>query len=120
MRPCCLFSLWIAGWFLSTVLCWSQATPAATSTALVLAGGTVVDVGNWGRSAKDLTDSIVIIRDGKITDVGPRSTVQIPKGARVIDCTQKYIIPGLVDGFAGMNGQPEANANLYEGVTTVV
>ena len=87
---------------------------------LVLAGGTVVDVSNWGRSAKDLTDAIVIVRDGKIAEVGPRASTVIPKGARVLDCTGKYIIPGLVDCFAGMSSQAEANANLYMGVTTVV
>ncbi len=44
----------------------------------------------------------------------------IPKGARIIDCTGKFLIPGLIDGFAGMNSQAQANANLYMGVTTVV
>ena len=38
----------------------------------------------------------------------------------MIDCTGKFLIPGLVDGFAGMNSQGQANANLYMGVTTVV
>ena len=90
------------------------------SVPLVLAGGTVVDVTNWGRSARDLPDAIVIVRDGRITDVGPRGAVTIPKGARVIDCTGKYLIPGLVDGFAGMNSQGQANANLYMGITSVV
>jgi hypothetical protein len=92
----------------------------AQSAPLVLAGGTVVDVTNWGRSAKDLPDAIVIVRDGRITEVGSRMEVSIPKGARVIDCTGKFLIPGLVDGFAGMNSQGQANANLYMGVTTVV
>jgi hypothetical protein len=91
-----------------------------TSVPLVLAGGTVVDVTDWGRSAKDLPDAIVVMRDGRVTDVGSRMAVSIPKGARVIDCTGKYLIPGLVDGFAGMNSQGQANANLYMGVTTVV
>jgi hypothetical protein len=79
-----------------------------------------VDVTDWGHSARDLTDAIVILRDGRITDVGSRMAVSIPKGARVIDCTGKYIIPGLVDGFAGVNSRGQANANLYMGVTTVV
>jgi hypothetical protein len=87
---------------------------------LVLAGGTVVDVTDWGHSAKDLPDAIVILRDGRITDVGSRMAVSIPKGARVIDCTGKFLIPGLVDGFAGMNSQGQASANLVMGVTTVV
>lgn len=115
MRLARILLLWIAGVLSSSVLARSQAAPP-----LVLAGGTVIDVTDWGRSAKDQQDSIVIVQNGHITDVGPRASVPIPKGARVIDCTGKYIIPGLVDGFAGMNSQGEANAHLYMGVTTVV
>ena len=114
MRPDRLFLTWFFALVLGGVLSWSQPAP------LVLSGGTVVDLTNWGKSANDLHDSVVIIHDGKITDVGPRSTIVIPKGARIIDCTGKFIIPGLIDGFAGMAGQGEANANLYMGVTTVV
>lgn len=90
------------------------------STPIVLSGGTVVDVSNWGRSAADLVNAAVVLQNGRITDVGPLATMQIPKGARVINCAGKYIIPGLVDGYAGMSTQAEANANLYMGVTTVV
>ena len=125
MRWFRIFLLGLGGTALAGVFAWAQTTnpvsPKATaSVPLVLAGGTVVDVTNWGRSARDLQDSIVVVRDGRITDVGYRGAVQIPKGARVIDCTGKFIIPGLVDGFAGMNSQGQANANLYMGVTTVV
>jgi Amidohydrolase family len=94
--------------------------PEIASAPLVLAGGTIVDVTEWGHSAKDLEDAVVIVRDGRISEMGLRSAITIPKGALVIDCTGKYIIPGLVDGFAGMNSQGQANANLYMGVTTVV
>jgi hypothetical protein len=79
-----------------------------------------VDVTEWGHSAKDLDDSVVIVRDGRISDVGSRFAITIPKGARVIDCTGKFILPGLVDGFAGMNSQGQASADLHMGVTTVV
>jgi hypothetical protein len=98
-----------------------QTVPAAPVTiALVLAGGTIVDVTDWGHSTKDLQNSVVVIQDGRILDAGPRALVPIPANARVIDCTGKYLIPGLVDGFAGMNSQGQANATLYMGVTTVV
>ncbi|MGB8259267.1 MAG: amidohydrolase family protein [Terracidiphilus sp.] len=90
------------------------------SVPLVLTGGTVVDVSGWGRSAKDQPGAIVVIRDGRIVEVGNAMAVTIPKGARVIDCTGKYLIPGLIDGYAGMSSQGQANANLYMGVTTVV
>ncbi len=87
---------------------------------LVLAGGTLVDLTNWGRSARDQADSIVVLSEGKIVAAGSRTDVPIPKGARVIDCSGKFLVPGLVDGFAGMNSQGQANAFLYMGVTTVV
>jgi hypothetical protein len=90
------------------------------SEPLALVGGTVVDVRDWGASAKDLPDAVVIVRDGRILEVGSRAAVSIPKNARVIDCTGKYLIPGLVDGFAGMNSPGQARAYLYMGVTTIV
>jgi len=92
-------------------------SPAAP---MVLVGGTVVDVREWGRSAKDLPDAVVVLRDGRIVEVGSRMAVTIPKGARVVDCTGKFILPGLIDGFAGMNSQGQADAYLYMGVTTIV
>ena len=110
---------------LASVLAWAQAPNTGfpkvqASVPLVLTGGTVVDVTDWGHSARDLQDAVVVIRDGRIAQVGNRGAVLVPKGARVIDCTGKYLIPGLVDGYAGMNSQGQANANLYMGVTTVV
>ena len=96
------------------------APKVASSPPLVLAGGTVVDVNDWGRSAKDLENAIVVVRDGRITEVGSAMAIPIPKDARVINCTGRYLIPGLIDGFTGMNSQGQANAELYMGVTTVV
>ena len=113
------------GLVLAAQLAWPQAPfpfvqRSSSSVPLALVGGTVVDVTAWGRSAKDLPDAIVIVRDGRITDVGSRMAVSIPKGAQVIECTGKFLIPGLIDGFAGMNSQGQAKAYLYMGVTTVV
>jgi hypothetical protein len=115
MRPHRGFLLALAGWFLGGLLAWGQ-----TSAPLVLAGGTVIDVSNWGHSAADLPNAVVIIQGGTIAEVGPSNLVQVPKGARVIDCTGKYIIPGLIDGYMGMSTQGEAAASLYMGVTTAV
>jgi len=125
MQPHRIVLAWIGGLALAGVLAWPQAPgPAAQAVPapapLVLAGGTVVDVTDWGRSAKDVQNSIVIIAAGHVVAVGSSDEVPIPKGARVIDCTGKYLIPGLVDGYAGMNSQGQANADLYMGVTTVV
>lgn len=119
MRFSSILSAWIGGLVLSGSLCWPQEPPPPPAP-LVLVGGTIVDVTNWGHSAKDQQDAVVIISEGRIAQVGSRSTLTIPKDARVVDCTGKYLIPGLVDGYAGMSGQDQANADLYMGVTTVV
>ncbi|MGD0346675.1 MAG: amidohydrolase family protein [Terracidiphilus sp.] len=112
-----LFVALVCGMALAPVSAYPQAEPAAP---LVLAGGTVVDVADWGHSARDIPGAIVVIREGKITQVGLPGAVPIPKGARIVDCTGKFLIPGLIDGYAGLNSQAQANANLYMGVTTVV
>ena len=95
-------------------------SPVASKSPLVLLGGTIIDVTDWGRSALDQQNSIVIIENGEISEVGSRFVIQLPPGAQVIDCTGKFLIPGLIDGFTGMNSQGQANAHLYMGVTTIV
>jgi Amidohydrolase family len=88
--------------------------------ALALTGGTLVDVSNSGHSTHDIPNSVVVIRDGRIEAAGPAALVKMPKNAKTLDYTGTYILPGLVDGFAGLNSQAQANAELYMGVTTVV
>jgi hypothetical protein len=112
--------VFICGLAVASIPALPQAVPSAPSVPLVLSGGTLIDVANWGRSAHDIPNAVVVIREGRISDVGSSGDVAIPKGARVIDCAGKFLIPGLIDGFAGMNSQAQANANLYMGVTTVV
>jgi Amidohydrolase family len=117
MRLFRLVQTWIGAFVFSSVLVRAQVPPPAP---LVLTGGTVVDVSDWGHSAKDIKDTVIIIEEGKVAAVGTRADTPIPQNARVIDCTGKYLLPGLVDGFAGMNSQGQANSFLYMGVTTIV
>ena len=88
--------------------------------ALALVGGTLIDVSNSGHGTHDIPNAVVILRDGKIEAAGSADLVKIPKGAKTLDCAGTYILPGLVDGFAGLNSQAQANATLYMGVTTIV
>jgi len=88
--------------------------------AIALVGGTLIDVSNSGHSTRDIPNAVVVLRAGKIEGAGPAALVKVPRDARTIDCRGAYILPGLVDGFAGLNSQPQANAWLYMGVTTIV
>jgi N-acetylglucosamine-6-phosphate deacetylase len=44
-----------------------------------------------------IPDGIVVVREGKIIDAGPRTGVQFPAGAQLIDADGRYISPGFVD-----------------------
>ena len=90
------------------------------AAALVLTGGTIVDVSHSGKSTNDIRDAVVVIRDGRIVAAGPRKKTPIPKDARVIAVDGAYIVPGLNDVFAGLNSQSQASAYLYMGVTSIV
>src|SRR6185437_6388014 len=58
-----------------------------------IVGATVID----GRGGAPLPDAVVIITGRKITAVGSRSGVTIPKGARIITATGKFLVPGFID-----------------------
>jgi hypothetical protein len=88
--------------------------------AIALTGGTLIDLSNSGHGTHDIPNAVVVLRDGEIEAAGPAALVKIPKNARTLDYTGAYILPGLVDGFAGLNSQTQANAWLYMGVTTIV
>ena len=101
---------------------------AVTAPACALGGGpitaitgaTLVDVSNRGQSTRDIPDAVVVMQDGAILAAGPAAGTPIPAGATILARPGKFIIPGLVDGFSGLQNQAEANAELYEGVTTIV
>jgi len=88
--------------------------------AIALTGGTLIDLSNSGHSTHDIPNAVVVLREGRIEAAGPAALVKIPKNAKTLDYTGAYILPGLVDGFAGLNSQAQANATLYMGVTTIV
>jgi imidazolonepropionase-like amidohydrolase len=56
-------------------------------------GGTVID----GTGRPPVSDGVVVIAGGKIVAVGRRTDVPRPAGAREINATGKYVIPGLMD-----------------------
>lgn len=61
------------------------------TTALI--GATIID-GNGGPPVRN---GVVLISGDKIIRVGTKRSVRIPKSAKIIDVTGKYILPGLID-----------------------
>ena len=90
---------------------------------LVITGVTIVDV-----AAADLTDPLraaqtVVIIGNRIAAIGKANQIKMPKGARVIDATGKFLIPGLWDMHVHVSGEGAAELSLplfiVNGVTGV-
>ncbi|HET6348457.1 MAG TPA: amidohydrolase family protein [Candidatus Krumholzibacteria bacterium] len=72
-----------------------------------------------------IENGTVVVDRNRITAVGAAGSVEVPKGAKVIDCSGKTIMPGLIDVHSHMGGTeitPHEDwvylANLAFGVTT--
>ena len=87
--------------------------------ALIISGGTIINVIQNGASTNDLTDKAIVLKADSIFKIIDATTLS-SKQENVIDATGKFILPGLTDGFAVINNQSYANAFLYMGVTDVI
>ena len=67
-------------------------------TALV--GAHILD----GTGAPAIEDGVVVVRDGRVAAAGPRSAVQIPADAEVIDLAGRWLVPGLVNSHGHVSG----------------
>ncbi len=68
-----------------------------------------------------IKSSYLYFVENKIISYGSMLDVEnLPNAATIIDATGKYIMPGLIDGFATLNNQAYANAYLYKGITTIL
>lgn len=67
----------------------------------------------------------VIVRDGLIAEIGPVAATKVPKTATVIDGTDRYLMPGLIEMHAHVPGARSTNLDRYltlfavNGITTV-
>jgi imidazolonepropionase-like amidohydrolase len=79
-------------WLGAALLAWVVAVPSgAVAQTLVLKGGSIYA----SPEATPVSDAVIVTTAGVITAVGRASEVQIPSGAKVIDCTGKTIVAGF-------------------------
>lgn len=95
--------------FLSSIavaIC-SLATPLPAAGPVAVKAGTLITI-----SGETIENGIVLIRDGKIVAVG--ADVEIPVEAKVIDASDKVVMPGFIDPHnpAGMSQANERNTNV--------
>ena len=69
------------------------AAGSGAASAVAITHVTVIDT-TGGPAATDMT---VVVKDRRIADVGKSDALQPPAGARIVDGSGKYLIPGLWD-----------------------
>ncbi|WP_205854159.1 amidohydrolase family protein [Phenylobacterium kunshanense] len=97
------------------------ATPAAAETVLYR-GATLID-GTGGRPRPGMS---VLVEGERIRAVLPADRLPPPAGARVVDLTGKYLLPGLIDSHEHLATPPNRRRaeailrrDLFGGVTAV-
>jgi hypothetical protein len=82
--------------FLLPTPLFSQPKQQPAQPPLVFTHVTIIDATGSPASA----DMTVVIIGERIAEIGPSAKVRIPEGARLIDATDKFLIPGLWDMHA--------------------
>lgn len=85
--------LQIAGSLAAVSLAAGLMASPALAESTVLTNVTVID----GTGAAPAPNSAIVMTDGKIAFVGPVAQLKAPAGAKTIDLTGKYVMPGIID-----------------------
>src|ERR1035438_1163084 len=75
---------------------------APTTSRTIVRAGKLLDV----RTGKTLTNQAIVIEDGKIVSVGPDSDAAADAGVKVIDLSNKTVLPGLIDAHTHLTFNP--------------
>ena len=111
-----LFSLFFLMWL--SIACSQK---QQISNTVFIKGATLINLQDEHGQYYDIPNGFIQFKANEIVAVGTfDENTTIPANARVIDATGKYILPGLIDGFATINNQSYANAFLAKGVTTII
>jgi imidazolonepropionase-like amidohydrolase len=80
-------------WLPAVFLLCSLSASTQTNDAIAITHVTVIDC----TGAAAMPDATVVLAGGLISAVGTNRAVKIPQGARVVDASGKFMIPGLWD-----------------------
>lgn len=61
-----------------------------------------------------IVDGTLLISEGKIEAVGRRADIAIPDGYRVIDHSERFAMPGMIDAHSHVGGSSDLNEMVYQ------
>lgn len=107
----------------AAAMLWACSRSGSGESALAITHVTLIDA----TGTPPQPDMAVVISGSRIAEIGPSQSAAIPRGARVLDATGKFLIPGLVDAHLHLTGAGEPDGSrefflpllLANGITTV-
>jgi imidazolonepropionase-like amidohydrolase len=86
---------------------------AAQDTPIAFVGARAFPI-----AAPPIDDATLVVRGGRIEAIGPRASIAVPAGARVVDAKGKVLMPGLVDTHSHVGGGwgADSSAPIQPGV----
>lgn len=77
--------------------------------------GVAVHVGKIFTCAGDpIAGGTILIKDGKIEAIGRKKEIEIPEGYEVIDHSDQFAMPGLVEAHSHVGGSGDLNEMVYQ------
>lgn len=61
-----------------------------------------------------ISDGTILVKDGKIEAIGRRKEIQVPDGYQVIDHSESFAMPGLIEAHSHVGGSGDLNEMVYQ------
>lgn len=65
-------------------------------------------------AGEPIANGTILVKDGKIEKIGPRKTITVPEGYLVIDHSDAFAMPGLIEAHSHVGGSGDLNEMVYQ------
>lgn len=65
-------------------------------------------------AGEPIAEGVILVKDGKIEAVGKARDIKIPEGYQVIDHSESFAMPGLIEAHSHVGGSGDLNEMVYQ------